>query len=383
MEDNHPRLSIFNLGFNKLDDSEEVGVLNDMLMLRSLTLMGNPFIPKSEEGMSSYRHRTLFMLKRLIILDGCPVASHEKVDALNIYDPPKDVQAAVQHAALVKRQIKRYAKIKAIDLMQSNRLRPIVLCGPSGVGKRLVFITYCQAEELISMCLCRTLTQRLLKEFPHIFGLSVSHTTRKPRPGEEHGIHYYFVSKQDMENAIETGQFVETVNLFGHIYGTSFNSVDRVTEEGKVCLMDLEVEGVFSLKKSHLKPRYIFVTVKNLDTLQQRLHRKMSVAQPSPTSPDLDESLQSVKFGLPSPTSVIPTGAHKKGLSKATPVSEDELPPEIKQWILKAEASFKESIESKEFFDKTIVNDDLETAYQELKEYCLNAYLDPANDASE
>lgn len=60
--------------------------------------------------------------------------------------------------------------------------------------------------------------------------------------GEENGIHYYFVSKQEMDAAIEAGQFVETANLFGHMYGTSIKSIDRVTEEGKICIMDLETE---------------------------------------------------------------------------------------------------------------------------------------------
>ena len=45
-----------------------------------------------------------------------------------------------------------------------------------------------------------------------------------------------------MDSEIEKGSFVETANLFGHIYGTSFKSIDRVTEEGKICIMDLETE---------------------------------------------------------------------------------------------------------------------------------------------
>lgn len=88
----------------------------------------------------------------------------------------------------------------------------------------------------------RTLTKKLLQEFPHIFGLSVSHTTRKPRGTEENGVHYHFVTKQEMEEEIENGSFVVTANLFGHTYGTSFKSIDKVTEEGKICVMDLETE---------------------------------------------------------------------------------------------------------------------------------------------
>ena len=85
----------------------------------------------------------------------------------------------------------------------------------------------------------------LLEEFPHIFGLSISHTTRHPRGEEKNGVHYHFVTRQQMEDGIEKGLFVQTVNIFGHIYGTSFESIDRVTEGGRICIMDLETEVLY------------------------------------------------------------------------------------------------------------------------------------------
>lgn len=77
----------------------------------------------------------------------------------------------------------------------------MVICGPSGSGKS-------------------TLLKLLFKEFPDTFGFSVSHTTRKPRPGEENGVHYHFVAIQDMQKAIENGEFIETAVFSGNIYGT-------------------------------------------------------------------------------------------------------------------------------------------------------------------
>lgn len=79
--------------------------------------------------------------------------------------------------------------------------RPLVICGPSGSGKS-------------------TLLKRLFKEFPSTFGFSVSHTTRKPRDGEENGIHYHFVTVEDMQVAIENGEFIETAVFSGNMYGT-------------------------------------------------------------------------------------------------------------------------------------------------------------------
>ena len=79
--------------------------------------------------------------------------------------------------------------------------RPIVLCGPSGSGKS-------------------TLIKMLFDEFPDKFGFSVSHTTRKPRPGEENGKHYYFTSKEEMKKQIEQGEFIETATFSDNLYGT-------------------------------------------------------------------------------------------------------------------------------------------------------------------
>ena len=136
LEDNHPFLGCLDLSNNFLDDAEEIGVFFDIRAMRDLKLMGNPLVPESLAEKVKYRLRTLHILSRLTILDGMTVTSEEKVAALNMFAPPGDVVAAIHHCNLVKRHIKQYAKIKAVDLMQSNRLRPIVLCGPSGVGKR-------------------------------------------------------------------------------------------------------------------------------------------------------------------------------------------------------------------------------------------------------
>ena len=68
--------------------------------------------------------------------------------------------------------------------------RPVVICGPSGVGKG-------------------TIITKLMVEFPDTFGFSVSHTTRGPRPGEENGVHYHFAEKSVMETQIANGEFLE------------------------------------------------------------------------------------------------------------------------------------------------------------------------------
>ncbi len=131
-------------------------------------------------------------------------------------------------------------------------LQPIVIAGPSGVGKG-------------------TLVKKLMEKYPACFGFSVSHTTRAPRPGETHGVHYNFVSKDTMLKAIENKEFIEYAHVHSNIYGTSIAAVDKVIDEGKVCILDIDIQGVESVKKSHLKCKYLFITPPSKTDLEQRL----------------------------------------------------------------------------------------------------------------
>ena len=119
-------------------------------------------------------------------------------------------------------------------------LRPLVLSGPSGVGKS-------------------TLLQRLFLEFPESFGFSVSRalcffyspfsyssifidTTRKPRPGEVNGKQYHFVTPQRFKDLIQDGAFIEHAEFTGNFYGTSFDAVRQVEQQGRRCILDIEAQ---------------------------------------------------------------------------------------------------------------------------------------------
>jgi len=106
---------------------------------------------------------------------------------------------------------------------------PIVIAGPSGVGKG-------------------TLIEKLLKEHPSKFGFSVSHTTRSPRPGETHGVQYYFTNLIDMQKEIDQGKFVEFANVHGNLYGTSIAAVENVINQNKICILDIDVQGCEKVK---------------------------------------------------------------------------------------------------------------------------------------
>ncbi|XP_053985287.1 guanylate kinase-like isoform X3 [Hylaeus volcanicus] len=140
--------------------------------------------------------------------------------------------------------------------------RPLVLCGPSGSGKS-------------------TLIKRLFEEFPDKFGFSVSHTTRTPRPGEEDGKHYYFTTKEKMQKQIEQGEFLETATFSGNLYGTSKSAVEDVQQAGKVCVLDIEMQGVKQIKQSSLDPLYIFIKPPSVDELEKRLRDRQTETEDS------------------------------------------------------------------------------------------------------
>lgn len=101
--------------------------------------------------------------------------------------------------------------------------RPIVISGPSGVGKG-------------------TLYKMLLDKHPNTFSTSISHTTRDPRPGEVRDQDYYYVSMQEFEDLISKEGFVEHAKFGGNRYGTSRKMIEEMSAKGKVVLLDIEME---------------------------------------------------------------------------------------------------------------------------------------------
>uniref|UniRef100_A0A8C5ZT61 Guanylate kinase n=1 Tax=Marmota marmota marmota TaxID=9994 RepID=A0A8C5ZT61_MARMA len=140
--------------------------------------------------------------------------------------------------------------------------RPVVLSGPSGAGKS-------------------TLLKRLLQEHGSIFGFSVSHTTRDPRPGEENGRDYYFVTREVMQHDIAAGDFIEHAEFSGNLYGTSKAAVRAVQAMNRICVLDVDLQGVRNIKKTDLRPIYISVQPPSLDVLEQRLRQRNTETEES------------------------------------------------------------------------------------------------------
>jgi guanylate kinase len=136
-------------------------------------------------------------------------------------------------------------------------LYPLIVCGPSGVGKG-------------------TIIAKFMQEMggDRDFGFTVSHTTRTPREGEIHGVHYHFVKMEQMRQQINQGDFLEYAEVHGNLYGTSWASLHDVQNQGKRSLLDIDVQGVKRIKtldSQLLKSKYLFISPPSLQVLQERL----------------------------------------------------------------------------------------------------------------
>ncbi|KAH9258044.1 guanylate kinase [Batrachochytrium salamandrivorans] len=220
------------------------------------------------------------------------------VRELLVSKPDNVVEFAAEH----------FNALLASSVPPSSKPAPLVIVGPSGVGKG-------------------TLIGMLMKEFgAENLGFSVSHTTRKPRPGEEHGVHYNFASYEEIKIQVGNGEFLEHAEVHGNIYGTSFHAVSTVQQSGKICILDIDVQGMQAIKKTDLSPKTLFICPPSHEELEQRLRSR---------------------------------GTEKEeAILKRLATAHDEM------HILNAEGAV----------DFKIVNDDLDSAYANLRQQVLEWY---------
>jgi guanylate kinase len=179
--------------------------------------------------------------------------------------------------------------------MRAGKL--IVLTGPSGVGKG-------------------TLVRSLLARHPELY-LSISATTREPRPGEVDGKDYYFVDRQEFETMLQSGQLLEWAEYANNYYGTPSAKIQENIEQGKIVILEIELVGARTIKKSFPDALRIFILPPSVPELERRLRER---SQDSETA--IDNRLE-------------------RALEEIAAASE---------------------------FDRRIVNDDLETALVEIEE---------------
>ncbi|MGI8468019.1 MAG: guanylate kinase [Pyrinomonadaceae bacterium] len=115
-----------------------------------------------------------------------------------------------------------------------------------------------------------TLIRELLRDVPNI-GYSVSFTTRPMRAGEMHGQHYFFVSREEFENLIERGEFLEYASVHGNFYGTSVTQVANETSRGRDIILEIDVQGARSVRRIMPEAVSIFILPPSYRILRERL----------------------------------------------------------------------------------------------------------------
>jgi guanylate kinase len=129
--------------------------------------------------------------------------------------------------------------------------RVFVITGPSGVGKG-------------------TLIRGLMERLPEL-ELSISATTRPPRPGEEDGVDYYFLSPEEFQQRVAASEFVEHADYAGRSYGTLRSELERRMAQGAAVVLEIEVEGARQVRRSVPDAVQVFIAPPSLDALRTRL----------------------------------------------------------------------------------------------------------------
>jgi guanylate kinase len=115
-----------------------------------------------------------------------------------------------------------------------------------------------------------SLAKALVDSTPDI-AFSVSHTTRAPRPGEQHGVHYYFVTREEFDRMVAAGEFVEHATVFGNSYGTSKQAIADQIRSGKSVILDIDWQGARAIKQWRPEAVSIFILPPSRAALRERL----------------------------------------------------------------------------------------------------------------
>ncbi len=133
----------------------------------------------------------------------------------------------------------------------------IILSGPSGVGKGTIR-KYFEKDERLNLA------------------YSTSMTTRKPRDGEVDGKDYFFTSKENFQEAIKKGELLEYAEFVGNFYGTPLSEVERLRNEGKNVLLEIEVQGALQVQEKCPDAISIFIIPPSMEELEKRIRGRKS-----------------------------------------------------------------------------------------------------------
>jgi guanylate kinase len=124
-----------------------------------------------------------------------------------------------------------------------------------------------------------TLVQELMRRVRNL-RFSVSYTTRAPRGSEQNGRDYFFIGREEFEERIRKGEFLEWAEVFGHYYGTHLSELARASAEGVDLVLDIDVQGARQLKEKIPAAVSIFILAPSREILEQRLRARSQDSEP-------------------------------------------------------------------------------------------------------
>ncbi|MEG0273615.1 guanylate kinase [Amedibacillus sp. YH-ame10] len=133
----------------------------------------------------------------------------------------------------------------------------IIISGPSGVGKG-------------------TVREYFIKDESLKLAYSISMTTRSPRAGERDGVDYIFTTKEKFEDAITKGELLEWAEFVGNYYGTPMSQVEKLRNEGKNVLLEIEVQGATQVREKCPEAVSIFIIPPSMEELESRIRGRRS-----------------------------------------------------------------------------------------------------------
>lgn len=247
-------LSDLRLEGNDIIDLLEIRQLQQLPLLRRLTLMVNPLT-----SLPDYRAHLLFYLNHLSHLDELKILPEEKIAALNQFDPPLEVIAAQNHVMHVVRNLIHPIHIKPSVMSDQNSVYPIlVLTGPNGSGKH-------------------KLAQQLVKSTSNAFRLIKLYTTMK-LSGSCRTMNP--VGLEEFEEMIEEGKFLVSYEVGGNLFGLDSHDLEEAACDGVASIICMELEGVLSLKRTSYQARIVLVSPMDAPKQEARMRERSRYTEP-------------------------------------------------------------------------------------------------------
>eukprot|EP00485_Elphidium_margaritaceum_P001804 CAMPEP_0202695030 /NCGR_PEP_ID=MMETSP1385-20130828/8731_1 /ASSEMBLY_ACC=CAM_ASM_000861 /TAXON_ID=933848 /ORGANISM="Elphidium margaritaceum" /LENGTH=603 /DNA_ID=CAMNT_0049350987 /DNA_START=26 /DNA_END=1834 /DNA_ORIENTATION=+ len=202
------------------------------------------------------KHRLKLVCSAFLTFVALSANNPHQTTTVTAFAPHSEIEKRLHSLAKQRYEQRKQARKQQQQQTEAQKYKPTVVVGPSGVGKG-------------------TLLTALKQHYADRFAVAVSHTTRQPRKGESHGVHYFFVSKQEFEADLKEKKFVESANIYGNLYGTSKQAVKDVMHAKKICLLEIDIAGANNIKQSSIDANYLFITVKGeQNTCQQRIESR-------------------------------------------------------------------------------------------------------------